>query len=81
MHKRTGRRREKQVHTVSATLKIPALTKALSSLKLQIKADEQKIGELVIGRGAIYWAGRHRKYLNRISWSRFAKIMDEHVYG
>ena len=70
-------------HSVSATLHVPALTKetkGLSPLKLVIK-DGIKIGELVIGRGAIYWAGRNGKILHRIPWRSFAEIMDNYVKG
>ena len=35
------------------------------------------LGELEIGRGALYWTGRNRQKSKRISWTRFAEMMDE----
>ncbi len=71
----------KRVHEVHATLSIPRLVRAGSSLDLEIFADEQKLGTLIIGRGSLYWFGRRRSTSKRISWSRFADMMDELAYG
>ena len=37
--------------------------------------------ELIIGRGSLYWYGRNRTNRKRISWTRFADMMDELAYG
>jgi hypothetical protein len=68
-------------HTVRARFNVPQLTKAGSSLSLEVYADEQKIGEVTIGRGSLFWRGGHRHLLKKISWSRFAEKMDELAYG
>jgi hypothetical protein len=70
-----------RVHSASAYIAVPSLTKAGSSLWLEIAADNQRIGKLEIGRGAVYWTGRHRKKQVRMSWSWFAAKMDEICYG
>jgi hypothetical protein len=57
------------------------LAKAGSSLDLEIYAADEKLGTLIIGRGSLYWYGRNRHKSNRISWSRFAEMMDELAYG
>lgn len=76
-------RRKKAVrkHEVKADLKNFHLTIAGSALGLQISADGEKIGELQMGRGSLHWWGRSRKKRKRISWSRFADMMDELAYG
>ncbi len=68
-------------HEVKAEWKVPQLARAGSSLNLKIYAHEEKIGELVIGRGSLYWYGRNRQKSKRISWSRFAEMMDALAYG
>lgn len=84
MTKRRRRKTRKEVskkHTVKAHFNVPQLTKAGSSLSLEVYADEQKIGEVTIGRGSLFWRGGRRHLLKKISWSRFAEKMDELAYG
>jgi hypothetical protein len=68
-------------HQVKAKLLNFELAKARSSLNLEIYANEEKIGELEIGRGSLFWYGRNRHKSKRLSWSRFVKMMDELAYG
>lgn len=68
-------------HEVRASLDNFELAKARSSLRLQIYAVGDKIGELEIGRGSLFWYGRNRHKSKRLSWSRFVKMMDELAYG
>lgn len=75
------RKKRTPVHRVSASLQVPQLTRAGSSLLLQIYAGDQKIGEVILGRGSMTWRGRKRTLSKRISWSRFAEMMDELAYG
>lgn len=83
--KKTRRRKPKKEiskkHIVKAHFNVPQLTKAGSSLSLEVYADEQKIGEVTIGRGSLFWRGGRRHILKKISWSRFADKMDELAYG
>lgn len=76
-----SKRKAKQKHSVYANMQVLELTKAGSSLGLEIYAKQQKIGRLIIGRGSLYWYGRKRQKSKRISWSRFAEMMDELAYG
>jgi len=76
-----AKRKAKRKHSVYANLEVPELSKAGTSLELEIHAERQKIGHLVIGRGSLYWYGRKRQKSKRISWSRFAEMMDELAYG
>jgi hypothetical protein len=68
-------------HAVHARLNIPQLAKAGYSLDLEIYAEGEKIGTLIIGRGSLFWRGGKRKGQKQIDWTRFAQIMDEMVYG
>ena len=69
------------VHTVKAALHVPGLSKAGSSLKLLIYAHQEKIGEIELGRGSLFWRGGKRQKRKRIGWSRFAEMMDDLAYG
>ncbi len=68
-------------HEVRAALSNVELVKAKSSLRLEIYASKEKLGELEVGRGAIYWFGANRQKSKRINWSKFAAMMDELAYG
>jgi hypothetical protein len=68
-------------HTVKASFHVPALSKAGTSLNLEIFASEQKLGELIIGRGSLFWYGKKRQKSKRIDWTKFAEMMDRLAYG
>jgi len=68
-------------HAVRALLSIHELTKAGTSLTLDISAAGEKIGELEIGRGGLFWRGGRRHKSERLSWTRFAELMDRLAYG
>ena len=83
---RTKRRAQRKTsvtrkHGVRAYLEVQQLAKAGSSLDLQIFSERHKIGELVIGRGSLFWFGRNRHKRKRIRWSKFAEMMDTLAYG
>jgi hypothetical protein len=77
----TKRSRPKRRHEVKAALAHFDLAKAGSSLNLQIYAAAEKIGELEVGRGSLYWYGRNRHKSKRINWTSFAEMMDRLAYG
>jgi len=68
-------------YEVKANLQVPILANAGSSLKLPIYLHKEKIGEVIIGGGSLYWHGRKRQRSKRISWTAFADMMDELAYG
>ena len=68
-------------HAVKASIQVPELSKAGSSLSLKIYASKQKLGELIIGRGSLYWYGKKRQKSKRINWTKFAEMMDKLAYG
>jgi hypothetical protein len=76
--KRTPRERK---HAVRASLNIHELTKAGTSLTLEISAAGEKIGQIEIGRGGLFWWGGRRHRSKRLSWTRFAELMDRLAYG
>ena len=68
-------------HSVKANVQILDLTRKGSSMTFEIFANEEKIGEIHLGRGSITWRGGKRKTGKTMSWSRFAHIMDVEAYG
>jgi len=68
-------------HSVKANLQVVELTRAGSSLDLEIYADKEKIGTMIIGQGSLEWTGGKRRIRKRIPWSRFAAMMDGLAYG
>lgn len=71
----------KKKYKVRAALDNFQLAKAKSALRLQIYRRDEKVGELQMGRGSVYWWGAHRQKEKRISWDRFTEMMDELAYG
>ena len=76
----TRKRRPVRKHEVSANLSVLSLTKAGTSLDLEIYASGERIGTLQIGRGSLTWRGGKRQKSKRLSWSRFAEHMDTLAY-
>ena len=74
--KRTARK-----HSVRANIQVQELSKAGTSIEFEIYASGEKIGTIVIGRGSLIWRGGRRQTDKKISWSRFAELMDELAYG
>jgi hypothetical protein len=66
-------------HAVKASLRNVDLTKATSALNLVLRADGEKIGELVVGRGSFFWYARNSRKRQRITWTDFADLMDKHA--
>jgi hypothetical protein len=75
------RKRSRRKHSVKASFRVTELSKAGSSIELEIYASKEKIGTLEIGRGSLFWYGRSRHKSKRIAWSRFAEMMDDLAYG
>lgn len=57
------------------------LAKAGSAMTLQIFDKDEKLGELEIGRGSLFWCGSSRKKRKRIPWARFAEMLNHLAYG
>jgi hypothetical protein len=82
--KKRARRRPASLerrYEVKAEIENFSLVKAKSALKLEIYCRAEKLGELQVGRGSLYWWGAHRQKEKRVSWGRFAQMMDELAYG
>ena len=75
------KKRQIKRHSVKANLQVMELAKAGSSLHLDIYADKEKIGTLILGSGSLFWYGKKRKIRKRIPWSRFAEMTDELAYS
>jgi len=75
------RRKSTRKHEVKAELSNFTLAKAKSALTLHIYAQKEKVGEIQIGRGSLYWWGRSKQTYQRVSWPTFTKMMNELAYG
>lgn len=72
-----GRKIVRKKHTANARVQLLGLSKAGTSIELDLFADQEKLGTLVIGRGSLTWFGANRKRGRRVTWSAFAALMDE----
>ena len=79
--KRHTTTQQPRVHSVAAELENFQLAKARRALTLIIKSKGERIGEMHLGSGSIFWWGRHRKKYKRLTWDKFAQIMNEVAYG
>jgi hypothetical protein len=70
------RKRVRRRHTVRAAVDNIDLTKAGTSIKLEVYAAKEKIGTVELGRGTIRWYGRYKQKPTTISWTKFAEWMD-----
>jgi len=70
-----------QRFTVRASLENVSLAKAGSAMTLRVISRGEKLGELQIGRGSLFWWGASRKTRKRIRWSEFAEMMNQLAYG
>ncbi len=81
VRKTKSRQLPKRGHKIRATLENFALAKAKSALRLEIFLRNEKMGELQVGRGSLYWWGPHRTKPKRVHWQKFADMMNELAYG
>jgi hypothetical protein len=71
----------KKKHSVKANLQIFNLSKAGTSLELEVfeqktRTKRRKMGTVIIGRGSLTWKKRKGQIGKRMSWSRLAEIME-----
>jgi hypothetical protein len=52
------------------------LSKARTSIEVDLFADDEKLGTLAIGRGSLTWFGNNWRNGRRFSWSNFAAYME-----
>ena len=75
------RKKTLRKHEVKAELSNFRLARAKSALTLRVYARGEKVGELQVGRGSLYWWGKHRQKEKRVSWGKFTEMMDRLAYG
>ena len=71
--KRKPRRRHEVQLTVTQGL---SLAKQSAAVEFRIFSGTQLLGTLGIGRGSFVWWGRKRKKGRRLSWERFAALLE-----
>ena len=75
------KRRRNHRHELKADLSNFQLARAKSALTLQIFSRGEKVGELQVGRGSLYWWGKHRQKSKRVNWALFTEMMNRLAYG
>ena len=78
---RPRKTRPRQKHQVDVDFRSRDITRAGTSLELDVFARGEKLGKMTIGSGSLTWRGRSRRSGRRITWTRFAAMMDELAYG
>lgn len=73
--------RLRQKHQVDLVMRSRDITRAGTSLDLEVFAGGERLGELTIGAGSVTWRGRNRRTSKRIGWSKFAEMMDDLACG
>lgn len=68
-------KQRRRKHTADARVQVLELSKAGTSIDVNLYADDEKLGTLIIGRGSLAWIGKKWKSGRRFSWSRFAEYM------
>ncbi len=74
-------RKKQKRFTVRASIENLRLAKAGSALTLQIASRGEKLGEIHVGRGSLFWWGASRKTRRRVRWSEFTEMMNQLAYG
>lgn len=54
------------------------LTKTGAALEINVIRGKRKLGRLSVGEGGIIWRPAHAQTRIRLSWPRFAQLMEEH---
>ena len=62
------------VHDIDVT--IPAQSVRNTDLVINIKGDGRQFGRLLVSRGSIDWVPANSPITRRMSWERFAELMD-----
>jgi hypothetical protein len=65
-----------QKHTVRAAVQNIELTRAGTSISLEVYAAGERIGTVELGYGSLRWYGRKKQRGKRIPWSRLADWME-----
>jgi hypothetical protein len=65
-----------RTHQVKAGIKNLDLTKAGTSIELNVYAAKDKIGTVEIGRGSLRWYGKGKQKPKVIPWSKLADWME-----
>lgn len=76
-----ARKNTNRKHEVKAQLSNFQLAKAKSALTLRIFSSGEKVGELQVGRGSLYWWGKYKQTSKRVNWSKFTEMMNRLAYG
>lgn len=81
LKKKVSKKRLARIHAVSADLENFKLAKAKSALTIRLLVKGKRAGEVHMGSGGLFWWGRRKKSGMRMSWTKFAEMMNDRAYG
>lgn len=67
-------------YDVAASLDNVTLAKPSSAIRLEVFKHREKLGELQIRRGSIFWWGAKHQKPKRLRWDRVADAFNELAY-
>jgi hypothetical protein len=76
MPARPRKTRPRAKHQVDAYVKVRDMTRAGTSLELNIYSAGRKVGVLTLGQGSMIWKRGARKP-QRVRWEKFSQLMDD----
>ena len=65
------------VHEIRMSL--PRASVINTDVEVEVFSDETKLGELHLSKGTIDWRPAHSPNEIRLTWERFARLMDDYA--
>jgi len=66
-------------HTVDVSMQAFNLSKAGTAITLEIYDNDQKLGEIEIGKGSFGWKSANQQDFIRKNWTSFYKFLEENM--
>lgn len=66
-------------HTVDVSMQAFNLSKAGTAITLEIYDNDQKLGEIEIGKGSFGWKSANQQDFIRKNWTSFCQLLDRHM--
>lgn len=58
--------------------KVPSHEIVNSDLVVEVRADDERLGELLVSRGTIDWRPARSQFVYKLAWHRFDELMQQH---
>jgi len=57
--------------------RVPSHEIVNSDLVVEVRADDERLGELLVSRGTIDWRPARSQYVYKLAWDQFDRLMRE----